>query len=97
MTAERIRNPIFPFTWCGWDGDHECMIYYAVIFEEDFGPWKKGTKLDHMTVEYDEGRIVQFDDNGDRVMSAQFQAKVIEYDSPVPTGTGVGDLEAQES
>lgn len=78
--SERIRDAVFPFTWCGWDGDHECLINYDVIFEEDFGPWKKGMKLDSVSIQYDEGRIVQFDDAGKEVVSARFKAQVIGYD-----------------
>lgn len=33
------------FSWTGWDGDPECMIFYNPVLLQDIGGFKKGTKF----------------------------------------------------
>lgn len=50
-----IENSLF--TWDGWDGDHECMVFYEVELTRDIGEFKKGTKFNSAIIEPPYSRV----------------------------------------
>jgi len=54
------------FSWDGWDGDHECMIFYNPILKVQIGKHPPGTKFDHATILFDKS-ILQLSNNGPMV------------------------------
>lgn len=38
------------FSWEGWDGDQECMIFYDVVLKVDIGNHKAGAAFDSATI-----------------------------------------------
>jgi len=61
-----------PFTWKGWD-DQDTLVnsYYDVEFVEDFGVIKKGDKFSCITVDYSQGFIEVYNDEGEVVLLKQ--------------------------
>ena len=58
--TERNQENIFPITWARWDeagGDYGDIIFYDVIFTEDFGPVKKDTHYDTVAIEYKKATV----------------------------------------
>ena len=51
------------FTWAGWDGDQECMIFYKPILKVQIGKYPPGTTFDSATILFDKS-ILQFDNTG---------------------------------
>ncbi len=54
------------FSWNGWDGDMECMIFYNPILKVQIGKHTAGTKFDSAVVMFDKG-ILQFTNFGPMV------------------------------
>ena len=61
-----------PFTWKGWD-DQDTLVhsYYDVEFTEDFGLFQKGDKYSCMTVDYGNGIIEVYNDEGEVIIKSQ--------------------------
>lgn len=67
-----IKENLFPLTWKGWD--HIDMLfntYYDVEFTDDFGEFKKGEKYSSISINYSEGFIEAYDENGENVVKKQ--------------------------
>ena len=65
------------FTWTGWDGDEECMIFYSPVLVIPIDEFPVGTKFDGASItqyKYSYG-VLQFfnkDKNGILKLVAQF-------------------------
>jgi hypothetical protein len=60
--TETLEDQVFE--WDGWDGDHECMIYYKVILKVQVGKYLPGTPFDSATIMFDTG-ILQLVNHGE--------------------------------
>lgn len=55
------------FSWAGWDGDHECMIYYDPILKVQIGKHPPGTKFDNAVILFDKS-ILQLQNFGPEIV-----------------------------
>ncbi len=55
------------FTWSGWDGDPECMIFYDATLIVPIGKFPVGTKFDWaiISVGKDDDTVLQLNDKGE--------------------------------
>lgn len=51
MKHDTLETQIFD--WDGWDGDHDCMIFYKVKLKVPVGKFPVGTKFDTATILFD--------------------------------------------
>lgn len=71
---EAQQDELFPFTWEGWDPVEMLeILLYGVQFTADFGIFKSGERLSSLTVDYDGGRITEFDDDGNILRQQRFK------------------------
>lgn len=54
------------FSWDGWDGDQECMMFYDPILKVQIGKHPVGTKFDCATILWTDGKL-QFTNHGPMV------------------------------
>jgi hypothetical protein len=52
------------FSWDGWDGDLDCMIFYKPVLKVQIGKYPPGTTFDSATILFDKS-ILQFDNTGE--------------------------------
>ncbi len=72
--AETIDGDwILPVDASGWDGDLECLILYDLTFKEEWGPWKKGAKLDSVAIDLVKKTVSVFDDDGKLLTQVPFK------------------------
>ena len=65
----RQKESKLPISWESWDELNTCdLIFYDVYFEEDFGPIKAGEKFDSVSVNYGEGFLEAYGDEGQTVV-----------------------------
>lgn len=53
------------FTYDGWDGDPECMIYYQPLLTVDIGAYPMGTRFDSACICHDKGILEFYGDSGE--------------------------------
>ena len=55
------------FSWDGWDGDHECMVFYNVTLKVPVGDIPAGTKFDSAVINHtNEGKgVLQLNNYGE--------------------------------
>lgn len=64
IESETLETQLF--SWDGWDGDHECMIYYNPILKVQIGKHSPGTKFDNATILFDKS-VLQLTNHGPMV------------------------------
>lgn len=56
------------FSWTGWDGDSECMVFYDPVLKVQIGEYPPGTKFDSASVlvnqDGSESGVLQFHNKG---------------------------------
>lgn len=53
------------FSWDGWDGDAECMVFYKPVLKVDIGRLKAGSSFAAATILNNKtGAVLQFDNFG---------------------------------
>ncbi len=57
------------FSWDGWDGDHECMIFYKPILKVQIGKYPPGTKFDSATILFDKSILQFYDATGEKPLA----------------------------
>lgn len=63
------------FDWEDWDGSAEETVYYKCVLKVDIGPYKTGTRIETIVMEYASSAIhlhegdVQFDKDGNSIPS----------------------------
>lgn len=62
------------------DGSEEFVALSGVTFKKDFGPWKQGDKVEGLTFQWDQKRVVEQDENGGDVVDGKSCSLII---SPV--------------
>lgn len=56
------------FSWSGWDGDPECMIFYDAVLVVPIGEYQVGTKFDCAIISVnDNGTVLQLSNKGQLV------------------------------
>lgn len=76
--AERYTDEVFPFTWGGWDEMGGGAIqFYDVEFTEDFGPAKKGDKVEAVFVDLSSGVLELYVDDK-KAHEIRFKAVAVE-------------------
>jgi len=69
---EKLKDPMLPLTWTGWDGDHaECLILYNPVFIEDFGPVKKGDSFDSAALITQSAKLELYNEAGNVLHTIQ--------------------------
>ncbi len=63
---EGLIGNLVDFTCCH-DGDDTFIAVGNATFKQDFGPWKKGDKVENLTLDYDGCYIEEYDDEGEVV------------------------------
>lgn len=73
--TERVEEKILPITWSDWDtcGDNGDLQFYDVEFVKDWGPYKAGQKIDSLCLLLGQGKVVQYDDNGQEIVVINVQ------------------------
>lgn len=73
------QEKLIPFQWSGWDlQDALFHSYYDVEFTEDFGEFKAGEKYPSISIDYSNGLVEAYSDDGTEVVKKQsFVAKPI--------------------
>jgi len=67
-----VKEKVFPFTWNGWDSiDVLFNSYYEVEFTEDFGVFKAGEKFSSVSVNYGEGWVEAYNEDGTEFIKKQ--------------------------
>ncbi len=73
------QEKVLPIQWSGWDEiDILFVSFYNVTFTDDFGVFKKGDTYSSVSVNYQEGVIEAYNEEGTEVIASQsFNAKPI--------------------
>lgn len=73
------QEKVLPIQWGGWDEIDICFVsFYDVTFTDDFGVFKKGDTYSSVSVNYQEGVIEAYNEEGTEVIASQsFNAKPI--------------------
>jgi hypothetical protein len=67
-----MKEKLFPIEWKGWDiQDTLINSYYDVKFLADFGVFKAGETFSSITVNYGDGIIEAYSENGTEVVKTQ--------------------------
>lgn len=62
---ERQKEPKLPLTWSNWEDLEPCLTqFYNVIFEDNFGSINTGDCFDSVAVNYWEGWLEAYGDEG---------------------------------
>jgi hypothetical protein len=71
----RTTDKVLPLTYGGWDmaGDYGEVQLYDVEFTDDFGPFKKGEKVENLLVSQSQGIIADYDDGGERLRTVNIK------------------------
>lgn len=54
------------------DGCHEFLSFSGVTFKKDFGPWKKGDKVESLVIELCDSAFKEYTNEGEVVKSCKF-------------------------
>lgn len=66
------NEKLIPISWNAWDSiDTLFNNYYDIEFTEDFGKFKKGEKYKTISIDYANGRIEAYDEEGENVVKFQ--------------------------
>lgn len=73
------QEKVLPIEWSGWDEiDILFVSFYNVTFTDNFGVFKKGDTYSSVSVNYQEGVIEAYNEEGTEVIASQsFNAKPI--------------------
>ena len=73
------QEKVLPIQWSGWDEiDILFVSFYNVTFTDNFGVFKKGDTYSSVSVNYQEGVIEAYNEEGTEVIASQsFNAKPI--------------------
>lgn len=77
--SDKKQEKVLPIQWEGWDEiDILLFSFYNVTFTDDFGVFKKGDTYSSVSVNYQEGVIEAYNEEGTEVIASQsFNAKPI--------------------
>lgn len=77
--SDKKQEKVLPIQWEGWDEiDILFFSFYNVTFTDDFGVFKKGDTYSSVSVNYQEGVIEAYNEEGTEVIASQsFNAKPI--------------------
>lgn len=78
------------FSWGGWDGDHECMVFYNPILKVQIGKFPAGTKFDNATILFDRG-VLQLQRMGPEKTDGHHKYCEIEYTAEYKLNLSVGN------
>lgn len=68
------------FSWSGWDGDHECMIYYDPILKVQIGKHPAGTKFDNAVILFDKS-VLQLQNFGPEIVEGDHKVRHAIYNA----------------
>lgn len=77
--SDKKQEKVLPIQWEGW-GEIDILLFsfYNVTFTDDFGVFKKGDTYSSVSVNYQEGVIEAYNEEGTEVIASQsFNAKPI--------------------
>lgn len=77
--SDKKQEKVLPIRWGGWDEiDILFFSFYNVTFTDNFGVFKKGDTYSSVSVNYQEGVIEAYNEDGTEVIATQsFNAKPI--------------------
>lgn len=71
--SEFYKQEIFPFTWKDWgEMDTLAAMYYNVTFTDDFGKILKNAYFEYIYIDYMQGFIELYDENGNSILKQEF-------------------------
>jgi len=72
MEEKEVQELIIPIKWKSWDEfDILANFYFDVTFTNDFGNFKKGENFRSMLVDYQNGLVEGYSEDGKEVMKSQ--------------------------
>lgn len=72
LGTREIKEGIIPIKWSEWDEcDRLCNIYYNVTFLENFGIFKKDDKYSSICLDYANGIIQAYNEDGSKIIKSQ--------------------------
>jgi len=67
---------MLPFKFQSWDSQDILYItYYNIVFNEDFGSFKRDEPFSSIDVDYQKGHMIAFDINGKEFKRENFSLK----------------------